>query len=222
MAERVTRRTVVAALAALAGCTGADGSTGAAGTSTPGDASTGAATTTDAGITVGSSTTPDGGTTGTAGGTATGDDLSLTSPAFEDGGSIPREYGRGARNVNPPLTIRNVPAAAASLTLVVDDPDAVEPAGHVWLHWLVWNVSPARTAIPEGWEPTDAVEGVNDFGERGYDGPAPPDRPHTYRFRLFALETTLDLGPSASERDVEAAMEGAVLARATLRGTYAP
>lgn len=149
-------------------------------------------------------------------------DLRLTSPAFADGEPIPETYGRNAANVNPPLSIRNVPGEAASLTLIVDDPDAVEPAGKVWLRWLVWNVPPSTTEVPEGWEPTTAVEGTNDFSERRYDGPAPPDETHTYRFKLYALGTTLDLQPSASKRDMGAAMRSHLLAPTQLTGTYAP
>jgi len=88
------------------------------------------------------------------------------------------------------------------MTLIVDDPDAVEPAGEVWLHWLVWNLPPSRTEVPEDWEPTEAVEGVNDFGDRGYGGPAPSDGTHTYRFKLYALDRTLDLPESAGKRRV--------------------
>jgi len=212
MLRRVTRRTVVAATAAaLAGCSGNGGS------GTPGN---------------GETEPGDDGTPTTAGDAdadnpAVGDaeqqgDLRLTSPAFADGEPIPKTYGRNAANVNPPLSIRNVPGEAASLTLIVDDPDAVAPAGKVWLHWLVWNVPPSTTEIPEAWEPTTAVEGTNDFGERRYDGPAPPDETHTYRFKLYALGTTLDLQPSASKRDVGAAMRGHLLARTQLTGTYAP
>ncbi|MFB6079967.1 MAG: YbhB/YbcL family Raf kinase inhibitor-like protein [Haloferacaceae archaeon] len=151
-------------------------------------------------------------------------DLRLVSPAFADGGRIPERYGHDAANVNPPLSIRNVPAGASSLTLVMDDPDAVEPAGTVWLHWLVWNLPPATTRIQVGWDPTavGAVEGTNDFGTRGYGGPAPPDREHSYRFKLYALDATLDLPRSASERAVGRAMRGHLLARTQLTGTYAP
>jgi len=148
--------------------------------------------------------------------------LELTSPAFADGGPIPREYGRHERDVNPPLRFAGVPADAASLALVMDDPDALEPAGRVWLHWLVWNVDPATTDVPTDWQPTGAVEGVNSFGERGYGGPAPPDRVHTYRFKGFALDRRLDLPPSAAEADVGSAMAGHVLAADQLEGTYAP
>ena len=150
--------------------------------------------------------------------------LTITSPAFDDGDPIPREYGYTERNVNPPLAVGGVPDDAASLALVVDDPDAVEPAGKVWDHWVVWNVDPATTEIPEEWdaEAAGAVEGTNDYDERGYGGPNPPDGEHAYRFELFALSGELDLAPSAGADDVRTAAEGSILASATLEGTYAP
>lgn len=148
--------------------------------------------------------------------------LGLTSPAFEDGGEIPRKYGFDGENLNPPLSISGVPEGASSLVLVMDDPDAVEPAGKVWLHWLVWNIPPSRTEIPEGWDPDEAVQGTNDFDERGYGGPAPPDEAHTYRFKLFAVGRILDLPGSANKRDVGGAMQGDVLAATQLTGTFAP
>lgn len=149
-------------------------------------------------------------------------DLELTSPAFEDGDPIPPEYGRDERNVNPPLRISFVPDDAAGLVLIMDDPDAVEVAGTVWLHWLVWNIDPRIEDVPEGWDAGPAVEGTNDFGERGYGGPAPPDQAHTYRFKLYAIDRELDLPESASKADVGDAMAGGVLARTQLEGTYAP
>ncbi|WP_435102141.1 YbhB/YbcL family Raf kinase inhibitor-like protein [Halarchaeum sp. P4] len=149
-------------------------------------------------------------------------DLELASPAFDDGAPIPREYGYTEADVNPPLEIEGVPEAAESLVLVLDDPDAVEPAGKVWAHWVVWDVDPDRERIPEDWDAASATEGTNDYDERGYGGPNPPDREHTYRFRLFALDDTLDLPPGATKADVEDAVEGHVVARATLEGTYAP
>ncbi|MFB6143487.1 MAG: YbhB/YbcL family Raf kinase inhibitor-like protein [Halorientalis sp.] len=151
-------------------------------------------------------------------------DLRLASPAFDDGGPIPDRYGYTAANVNPPLTIEGVPDDAESLALVVDDPDAQEPAGKVWDHWLVWNVAPGRTDIPEDWDPgaDGATEGQNDYGEHGYGGPNPPDREHTYRFRLYALDTTLDASPATDKAALQDAMTGHVVADALLEGTYAP
>jgi Raf kinase inhibitor-like YbhB/YbcL family protein len=148
--------------------------------------------------------------------------LEFSSPAFEDGASIPREYGYTADDVNPPLEIDDVPEEATSLALIVDDPDALDPAGKIWDHWVVWNIDPARGSIPADWPAEGAVEGQNDYGTRGYGGPNPPDGEHTYRFRLFALDASLDLDPGATKDDLETAMDGHVLAEATLRGTYAP
>lgn len=149
-------------------------------------------------------------------------DLRLTSPAFDDGEEIPDEYGYDAENVNPPLEIDDVPDDAESLVHVLDDPDAVEPAGRIWVHWLVWNVPPETSTIPEDWDPDEAVEGENDFGEIGYGGPSPPDEPHTYRFKLYALDAELDLDEGAPADDLGAAMDGHVVARTQLTGTYAP
>ncbi|MFB6121384.1 MAG: YbhB/YbcL family Raf kinase inhibitor-like protein, partial [Halobacteriaceae archaeon] len=147
--------------------------------------------------------------------------LELTSPAFDDGEPIPERHGYTEADVNPPLSIDGVPDDAESLALVVDDPDAREPAGKVWDHWVVWNMDPDTTEMPEDWAAASAVEGENDYGERGYGGPNPPDREHTYRFRLYALDTELDLPPGASKADLEDAMAGHVVAEASLTGTYA-
>jgi Raf kinase inhibitor-like YbhB/YbcL family protein len=147
-------------------------------------------------------------------------DLILTSPAFEDGERIPEKYGYDAENVDPPLEIQNVPEGTESLALIMDDPDAVEPAGKVWDHWIVWNIPPERTTIPEDWDPEDARQGTNDFDTIGYGGPSPPDREHEYRFELYALETTLDL-PSETDADgLRSAMEGDVIEQTQLYGTY--
>lgn len=148
--------------------------------------------------------------------------LTLSSPAFADGGSIPERYGYTRDDVNPPLEIEGVPDSAATLALVVDDPDAVEPAGKVWDHWVVWNIEPDRTTIPEDWDVSNAVQGLNDYGDREYGGPNPPDRVHTYRFKLYALDQELDIEPGATKERLENAMEGKILDEAHLEGTFAP
>lgn len=148
--------------------------------------------------------------------------MKLLSPAFSDGEKIPDKYGYPEKNVNPPLKIEGVPEDAKSLVLLMDDPDAVEPAGKVWDHWTVWNIDPDSKEIPEDSVPTEAVEGETDYGEKGYGGPNPPDKEHVYRFRLFALDEELDLPESSMKDDVEEAMEGKVLAEAKLTGRYAP
>lgn len=147
-------------------------------------------------------------------------DLELTSPAFDDGERIPGGYGYRERNVNPPLRIENTPGGTESLALVMDDPDAVEPAGKVWDHWIVWNVPPTRTEIPEDWTPSATTEGTNDYGDVGYGGPNPPDREHRYRFRLFALDSSLELPPETDAEGLVAATNGHVLAETRLDGTY--
>lgn len=147
-------------------------------------------------------------------------DLELTSPAFDDGEPIPDRYGYEEDNVNPPLEIDGVPADAESLALVMDDPDAEAVAGEVWDHWLVWNVPPETTSIPEDWDAAEATEGTNDFDEVGYGGPSPPEGTHRYRFRLFALDSELVLPAESDRETLESAIDGRILEQARLSGTY--
>ncbi len=118
--------------------------------------------------------------------------------------------------------IANVPEETATLAFIVDDPDAVAVAGEVFLHWLVWNIPANTTDIPADWDPAEAVVGENNFGNRRYDGPAPPDGEHSYRFKCYALDRALELPETASKRGVGEAMRGHVLAQTQLTGTYAP
>ena len=144
-------------------------------------------------------------------------DLQLTSSAFSHGGEIPRKCGYKNGNEKPPLTINGVPEGTKSLALIMDDPDAMGAVGKVWVHWVVWNIDPTTTELENLTE-----EGMTDFGEVGYGGPAPPDKRHTYVFKLYALDSTLDLSGESSKADVEKAMEGHIIEQATLEGTYAP
>ncbi|MFK8211985.1 YbhB/YbcL family Raf kinase inhibitor-like protein [Haloferax volcanii] len=148
--------------------------------------------------------------------------LTLRSPAFDDGSPIPRTHGYATENESPPLRIGGVPPGTASLALVMDDPDAVKPAGEVWDHWLVWNIDPDIEAIEAGETPPGAVEGTNSYGEMGYGGPNPPDGEHTYRFLLYALDTSLDLDAGATKADLKRAIAGHVTAETQLTGKYAP
>jgi len=143
--------------------------------------------------------------------------LKLTSSAFSDGGEIPREYGYKNGNKVPPLTVSGIPEGAKSLALIMDDPDAMEPAGKVWVHWVAWNIEPTTTELENL-----TTEGMTDFGEVGYGGPAPPDKRHTYVFKLYSLDSELDLPDKSTKADVEKAMEGHIVDQATLTGTYAP
>lgn len=146
--------------------------------------------------------------------------MRLSSSSFENGGDIPEKYGYTKQNVNPPLRIEDVPEEAKSLVLIVDDPDAVEPAGQIWDHWIMFNIDPNIGEIGEGEAP--GTEGENSYGELGYGGPNPPDRPHTYVFRVYALDQELRLGEGDSRAEVEAAMDDHVIEKATLDGVYSP
>jgi len=147
--------------------------------------------------------------------------LELTSPAFSDGGEIPRKCGYKNGNEKPPLTINGIPDGTKSLALIMDDPDAMGAVGKVWVHWVVWNIPTKQNKIPQE-HTVDGAEGMTDFGEVGYGGPAPPDKRHTYVFKLYALDTGLDLPGKSTKADVEKAMEGHIIEQTRLTGTYAP
>ena len=144
--------------------------------------------------------------------------MKLTSSAFSHGGEIPRECGYKNGNKVPPLTVSGIPEGTESLALIMDDPDAMGAVGKVWVHWVAWNMAPTNTEL----ENLDKAEGMTDFGEVGYGGPAPPDKMHTYVFKLYALDSELDLPDKSTKADVEKAMEGHIVDQATLTGTYAP
>jgi len=148
--------------------------------------------------------------------------LKLESTAFSGGEEIPRKHGYKNGNISPPLKISEVPPGTESLVIIMDDPDAQAAVGKIWVHWIIWNISPNTTDIPESSVPIGAIEGQTDFGKKHYGGPAPPDKRHTYVFKLYALNTKLDLSQNSNKTDVENAMENHILAEAVLEGTYAP
>ena len=143
-------------------------------------------------------------------------ELTLTSTAFEHEGSIPSQYSCDGEDINPPLVIDGVPKETKSLVLLMDDPDA--PAG-TWDHWIVVNIAPKTTSIPENTEP-EGVGGNNSWGRTGYGGPCPPEGEHRYFFKLFALDAKLDLSEGATKAEVEKAIEGHVLSQTELMGRY--
>ena len=153
--------------------------------------------------------------------------LKLTSPAFSDGGEIPRECGYKHGNKVPPLKIDCAYTRIKSLALIMDDPDAMGAVGKVWVHWVIWNISPGalkefqyeNSQTPEIMQ-TD--KGMTDFGKVGYGGPAPPDKRHTYVFKLYALDSWLDLPEGSTKSELEKAMEGHIIEQTQLTGTYAP
>ena len=141
--------------------------------------------------------------------------MKLTSTAFQHNGDISSKYTCDGDDASPPLIINDVPKNAKSLALICDDPDA--PVG-TFVHWVVWNIPPNAAQIPENHK--FQSEGITDFGRRGWGGPCPPSGTHRYFFKLYALDTTLNLPPTARKKELEFAMKGHVLAEAQLVGEY--
>ncbi len=152
--------------------------------------------------------------------------LSLTSPAFRHMEAIPARYTCDDADVAPQLEWSDAPPGTRSFALIVDDPDAPDPAKpeRTYVHWVLHDIPPSTRGLPEGAGPDSLPEGTregrNDWDRTGYGGPCPPIGRHRYFFKLYALDATLgDLG-TPTKADVERAMEGHVLARAELVGTY--
>jgi len=152
--------------------------------------------------------------------------LALTSPAFTHQGEIPSKYTCDGRDISPPLAWSDVPGGAKSLVLIVDDPDAPDPAAPKmpWVHWVLYNLQASSNGLPEAVVPSHlppgTKAGLNDWKRTGYGGPCPPIGSHRYFHKLYALDVVLpDLG-AATKAKIEQAMQGHVLAQATLIGTY--
>ncbi len=148
--------------------------------------------------------------------------ISLSSTAFSNGQSIPAKYSCKGREVSPPLAWTAVPANTQSLALIVDDPDA---PGGTWVHWVLYNLPAASSNLPEavpagGNRPDGSLQGKNSSGNLGYNGPCPPSGTHRYFFKLYALDTLLDLPAGASKTQLLAAMQGHILAQGELMGTF--
>lgn len=148
--------------------------------------------------------------------------MDLMSNAFASGETIPDKYTCDGENVSPPLAWAGVPEGTEALALIVDDPDA--PNG-VFVHWVLYNVSPERRALDEGISPGNVgdvgSEGRNNFGDQGYGGPCPPTGPaHTYYFRLYALDAPLELPAGATRAQVLEAIDGHVLAHTEMQGRF--
>ncbi len=159
-------------------------------------------------------------TTGVTPSTTAG--FSLTSQVFQDSGFIPAKYTCDGKDISPPLSLA-VPDGTKSLALIMDDPDA---PGGIFSHWVLFNLPGSVRSLPEGVSKVDipdigGVQGMNDFDEKGYNGPCPPSgKPHTYRFILYALDAELNLRPGAAREEVLEAMQGHVLNKAELDGKY--
>lgn len=150
--------------------------------------------------------------------------LTITSAAFAQGGAIPSLYSCEGRDLSPPLAWQDVPAAAASLVLIVDDPDAPDPAAPkmTWVHWLLYNLPADCSGLPEAVRalPAGTLEGLNDWQRTGYGGPCPPIGRHRYFHKLYALDVVLPDLRHPTKRQLEQAMQGHILAEAQLVGTY--
>jgi hypothetical protein len=144
----------------------------------------------------------------------------LTSPSFENNAPIPRKFTRDGGGINPELQIQYVPENAKSLALVIHDPDAPIKGG--FTHWVIWNIDPRTALIKEESAPPGAVEGLNDARRAGYAPPSPPPGHgvHHYHFKLYALDTVLDLPEGTMLAGLSAAIAGHILAEAELVGTY--
>jgi Raf kinase inhibitor-like YbhB/YbcL family protein len=153
--------------------------------------------------------------------------IRLQSPAFSDGGVVPKVYTCDGKNVSPPLTWSGVPESARSLALICDDPDA--PMG-VWTHWLIVDIPVTAKELPEGVEPKPevtfvpgqepALQGKNDFRKVGYGGPCPPGGTHHYVFRIYAVDFRWTPGSDVTRQRVLEALKGHILAEGRLTGLY--
>jgi hypothetical protein len=149
--------------------------------------------------------------------------LALKITAFANGGEIPKRHTCSGADLSPALSWNGVPPAAHSLALIVDDPDA---PGGTWTHWLIWNIPAHLAALPEGVPAREELEngacqGRNDFHRIGYGGPCPPPgKVHGYFFKLYALDSALNLKAGASRQELERAMKEHVLSHAEWMGTY--
>lgn len=150
--------------------------------------------------------------------------LTITTAAFANGSEIPKRFTQEGENLSPELIFSGIPPQTRSLVLIADDPDAPDPEApkRVWLHWLVVNIAPHTNGFSEGIHhyPEGVQVAVNDSEVRGWSGPRPPFGRHRYYFKLYALDTTLQLSQDFSRADVETAMQGHVIESAVTMGTY--
>jgi Raf kinase inhibitor-like YbhB/YbcL family protein len=143
-----------------------------------------------------------------------GSDMMITSPEFDNSASIPARFTCQGEDVSPALNIAGIPEGAQSLALIIDDPDA---PGGTWVHWVVFDI-PVGAGIDEGSVP--GKQGRNDFGKNDYGGPCPPSGTHRYFFKVYALDTMLNLNEGISKQELEGAMQEHILAEAELIGVY--
>lgn len=143
--------------------------------------------------------------------------MKLSSPAFENNGTLSSTFTCDGENINPPLSLSEVPEGTKSLALIVSDPDA--PSGD-WVHWLVWNIDPTTKEINQNTVPASSVQGQTDFGQNKWDGPCPPSGTHHYHFKIYALDTMLELPSTFKKAELEEAMKGHITDQTELVGVY--
>ena len=152
--------------------------------------------------------------------------LALKSDAFKDGKEIPAVHTCEGKDVSPAIAWSGVPRAARSLALIMDDPDAPDPAAPrmVWVHWVLYNIPPSAAGLPQAVKPealpAGTSQGRNDWGRTGYGGPCPPTGRHRYFFKLYALDSAVPDLDRPTKAQLEAAMKGHIVEHATLIGTY--
>jgi Raf kinase inhibitor-like YbhB/YbcL family protein len=152
--------------------------------------------------------------------------LTITSRSFMHDHEIPARHTCDGSNTSPPLSWSGAPAGTKSLALIVDDPDAPDPAApkRTWVHWVLYNIPPDAGGLPEGVAPKDlppgTMPGINDSRHTGYDGPCPPVGRHRYFFKLYALDTLLPDLKHPGKAVLVKAMQGHVLAHVELVGLY--
>lgn len=149
-------------------------------------------------------------------------EIKITSSAFAEGGMIPSKYTCDGANVSPPLQWDAVPEGTKSIALISDDPDA--PMG-TWVHWVLFNLPAQTRELPENVPPDEtlpngAKQGITDFGRVGYGGPCPPSGTHRYFFKIYALDTELQIDTGAGKHGLLKAMEGHILGQGQLMGKY--
>ncbi|KPJ69109.1 MAG: phosphatidylethanolamine-binding protein [Syntrophobacter sp. DG_60] len=149
-------------------------------------------------------------------------EIKIKSAAFEEGGMIPTKYTCDGKDISPPLEWTPAPKGTKSLTLICDDPDA--PMG-TWVHWVLFNLPPEVIELSENIPPEKVLangttQGRNDFGKIGYGGPCPPRGTHRYYFKLYALDSEIDLAPGVTKDELLKVMEGHILAECQLMGRY--
>ena len=149
-------------------------------------------------------------------------EIKMKSTAFDEGGMIPKRYTCDGSDISPPLAWSAVPEGTKSLALICDDPDA--PMG-TWVHWVLFNLPADTRKLPENVPPqkrleNEAIHGMNDFRKIGYGGPCPPGGTHRYYFKLYTLDTEMNLEPGTTKRELLDAMEGHILAQGQLMGRY--